>query len=55
MRKRDVMWAKLTDGKRKKLVRTRRCMISFAIDTVARELPMMLAWVKDSQARVVEL
>jgi hypothetical protein len=34
MRKRDVMWAKLTNGKRKKEVRTYQCMINFTIDSM---------------------
>jgi hypothetical protein len=34
MRKRDVMGTKLTNGKRKQAIRTCRCMINFAIDSM---------------------
>ena len=35
MRKRDVMWAKLTNEKRKKATRTCRCMISIDINSMS--------------------
>ena len=34
MRTRDLRWAKWTNGKRKKAIRTCRCIISFAIDGI---------------------